>query len=74
MSSKFQEKLLLHQQWNFHQMWFLFHELLIIVDQYMSLPEEILIEKVQKGYYLESSQKENYKLLFQIFCQKWEVN
>ena len=30
----------------FHQMQFLFHELLIIVAQYMSLPEEIMIEKV----------------------------
>ena len=36
----------LTQQWDFHQMQFVFHELLIIVDQYMSLPEEIWIKKV----------------------------
>ena len=46
MPSKCQEKLLSYQQWDFYQMQFVFHELLAIIEQYMSLPEEILIEKV----------------------------
>ena len=55
MPPKCQEKLLSHQQWDFHQMQFVFHELLIILEQYMSLQEEILTEKVWKAYYLENS-------------------
>ena len=36
-------------------MQFVFQELVIIVEQYMGLSEEIVIERVQKAYYLGKS-------------------